>query len=924
MTTTRGNHTATLLNNGTVLIAFGSSNSAALSASAEVYDPVTGLFTATAGSPTTSRLFQTATLLNNGKVLIAGGLGSGGALASAELYDPATGLFTATGSMTTPRQNHTATLLTNGKVLVAGDGASADLYDPATGMFTATGGMTTSRQNQPATLLNNGKVLVAGGHSGSGAVASAELYDPATGLFTATGSMIIASEGHTATLLTNGKVLVAGGGLGTSAELYDPATGMFTATAIMTAPRKSHTAALLNNGKVLIAGGEGGSGPLATAELYDPGMTLTGVGFTDSLPSGLTVVSSSSSPCGGTLTVTSPSTIVLANASIDPNSQCQFNVTVLGAAAGSYTNVTGAVTSANGGSGNTASAGIIVLAPPSITKIFGATSIASNTSTSLTFTITNPNTVALTGVGVSDTMPAGLSLAGTVTVGCSGAFAIGPDPGTVSISGVTLAGGASCTFSVTVVGTTGGVKNNVSGNVSADIAGQGNKALATLQVIAAPVITKAFLPDHFSPGGTTTVTFSIANPNTSLTLTGVAFTDSLPPGLAVASPGGVSSTCGGTATAIAGSGTISLSGGSISPRTACGVTAAVTGPEGVYVNSVQVTSTNGGTGNTSSATASSATAPNLSKAFGELSIGPLSSTTLTFTLMNPNHSVTLDALQFFDALPAGLVVSTPNGLSGNCNGGTIIAPAGAQLITVGSATLAPQTSCSFSVNVTSDGTALGYLINNTSAVTSAESLPGAVASATIFIGTPFQVSYSANLNIGESYLDIANTGANGAAVLGPGFGTQTGNICVNVYAFDPGEELVACCSCLVTPNQTVSLGVNRDLTVKTLTGAIPTSLTVKLLSSLAGGDGTGTSCTNSAATVAGAPLANGMAAWGTTLHASPNGSYDTTERAVLGATLNAGELASIGGRCASILGNGSGFGVCNSCRAGALGATKLP
>jgi hypothetical protein len=116
--------------------------------------------------------------------------------------------------------------------------------------------------------------------------------------------------------------------------------------------------------------------------------------------------------------------------------------------------------------------------------------------------------------------------------------------------------------------------------------------------------------------------------------------------------------------------------------------------------------------------------------------------------------------------------------------------------------------------------------------------------------SPVQVGYAANLNIGESYIDITNTGANGAPLLGPGFGAASGNICVNVYSFDPGEELISCCSCLVTPDQTVNLGVNRDLTVKTLTGVVPTSVTVKLLATLAGTNGTGTSCTNSAATVA--------------------------------------------------------------------------
>lgn len=191
------------------------------------------------------------------------------------------------------------------------------------------------------------------------------------------------------------------------------------------------------------------------------------------------------------------------------------------------------------------------------------------------------------------------------------------------------------------------------------------------------------------------------------------------------------------------------------------------------------------------------------------------------------------------------------------------------------------------------------------------------------LDSPFQVRYAANLNIGESYIDLTNTGANGAPLLGPGFGGASGNICANVYAFDAGEELISCCSCLITPDETVNLGVNADLTVKTLTGVVPTSVTVKVLATLAGTGGTGTSCTNSAAMVQlpATVIVSGMAAWGTTLHATPTaGAYATTETAFTPATLSPAETASIGGRCASILGNGSGFGVCTSCRAGALGA----
>jgi hypothetical protein len=208
------------------------------------------------------------------------------------------------------------------------------------------------------------------------------------------------------------------------------------------------------------------------------------------------------------------------------------------------------------------------------------------------------------------------------------------------------------------------------------------------------------------------------------------------------------------------------------------------------------------------------------------------------------------------------------------------------------------------------------------------------------LDTAFQVSYAANPSSGESYINIINTGANGAPLLGPGYGTAVGNICVNVYAFAPDEQEISCCSCLLTPNSVANLGVNRDLTSLTLTGVVPSSVVIKLLATLAGGDGTGTSCTNSAAAVPIASIAKnrvtkssskprlvtdglalGMVAYGTT--PQPVGSvYSAVEHSFVPSTLSGEELASITGRCASILGNGSSFGVCNSCKTGALGATR--
>ena len=192
--------------------------------------------------------------------------------------------------------------------------------------------------------------------------------------------------------------------------------------------------------------------------------------------------------------------------------------------------------------------------------------------------------------------------------------------------------------------------------------------------------------------------------------------------------------------------------------------------------------------------------------------------------------------------------------------------------------------------------------------------------------TEFQIRYAANLTSGDSVINLTNTGRNGAALNGPGFGGAAGNICVNVYAFSPDEQLVSCCSCLITPNGLASLSVNNDLVSNTLTGVRPNSIVVKLINTLAGPTATGTSCTNSAALVneAAFPIAGGMLAWGTTVHAgAAAGSFATTETAFIPATLSAGELASVKNRCTNIIGNGSTFGICRSCRAGGLGSARL-
>ena len=291
MTTARTGHTATLLANGEVLVAGGLSNGSApwapsCTASVEFYNPSTGQWTTT-GSMTRPRDSHTATLLTDGSVLVAGGLCNGGFTypdSSAELYDPSTGTWTATGSMNVARVNTAATLLPNGQVLIAGGnstssgGRSAELYDH--GHWTLTGSMNVYRPNLTATLLPNGDVLVFGGTQL--ASSASEFYTPATGTWTSTGQFGVAPSriGHTLTLLGTGRALIAGGrnkySITSYSRLYDWSTNSwpFTSAGNMSNVREFHTATLLPNGQVLVAGGYFVSNntvtQLASAELYTP------------------------------------------------------------------------------------------------------------------------------------------------------------------------------------------------------------------------------------------------------------------------------------------------------------------------------------------------------------------------------------------------------------------------------------------------------------------------------------------------------------------------------------------------------------------------------------------------------------------------------------------------------------------------------
>ncbi|HJT17011.1 MAG TPA: hypothetical protein VJ853_06480 [Thermoanaerobaculia bacterium] len=250
MVVARQDHTATLLADGTVLIAGGvQSLGPDIPLHEEIYDPATRSFHAIAGM-TKARIGHAAVPLADGRVLLVGGHSSDAA--NSEIFFPATVGFGSVAPMSGERYQVAAVRLADGRVLAAGgnrggkDVATSEIFDPATGAWTASGSMSQPRSGAPAVRLNDGRVAIAGGANAS----PVDIFDPATGKFSAVpNTQVLALQG---VLLPDGKVLFVGLG---RLQRFDPATQRVTISANTLPTYRGEAVVLLPDGDVLIAGG---------------------------------------------------------------------------------------------------------------------------------------------------------------------------------------------------------------------------------------------------------------------------------------------------------------------------------------------------------------------------------------------------------------------------------------------------------------------------------------------------------------------------------------------------------------------------------------------------------------------------------------------------------------------------------------------
>lgn len=252
-----------------------------------------------------ARVNHTATLLLDGRVLVAGGeTNTGAMIADVETFDPTTETWTTLPSLPEPRSNHTATLLADGRVLLAGGGKSSAigvpspdevlgtclLFDPKDNSFSPVSSLAVPRSGHRAALLDDGRVLVVGGGADTAfgpcgsvpnctvanALASTEVFDAATGQWSGAGPMAQSRLSFTLTSLSSGVLLAVGGASGVdslkTSELFLPdKMAWIGAPSLQTQDRLYHAAALLGSGHVLVAGGKKSNvSPLDSVEIFDP------------------------------------------------------------------------------------------------------------------------------------------------------------------------------------------------------------------------------------------------------------------------------------------------------------------------------------------------------------------------------------------------------------------------------------------------------------------------------------------------------------------------------------------------------------------------------------------------------------------------------------------------------------------------------
>ncbi len=475
--------------------------------------------------------------------------------------------------------------------------------------------------------------------------------------------------------------------------------------------------------------------------------SLTNLGFTDTLPANLRAVAGTT---GGTCVTARGGTadiikdvalnqdrVTLTGTTLPQGQSCTVTFTVTSSNVAAFTNTINRSTEVTNAQSlpaqANATANISFIAGLSVTKTFdnlaSQTILAGQTSV-LRIAINNTSGQNLAAVSLDDNLPANVLIASpanaSATAAC-GSPTLTADPNTnlVRITNASINNTQTCTVAVTVISsvTSTGYVNTIPANAVNTGVGVTNTspATATLIVTSPLSITKSFNSSTIGGNGTSTVTLTIANrfPGVvDFTSTPVGLTDTwAAANIQIANPPNASTTCaGGTVNAIAGQKTVTLSGGqilagSVTTPSTCLVqfdvvaTAATPTPFTNTIPANNLSTVQGFTNSTAATANLTITSYNLivGKSFNPSTVDGGTPTVLKIDIENPSTGIPLTNLRFVDNMPAGMIVySVPNPIvSANCPGGVVSATPGAGSFSFSGGSLAPNQTCTITLNVTS-------------------------------------------------------------------------------------------------------------------------------------------------------------------------------------------------------------------------------
>ena len=582
-----------------------------------------------------------------------------------------------------------------------------------------------------------------------------------------------------------------------------------------------------------------GDSTLLKISLVNPNaIEVTGAAFTDTYPASMFNTATpgaviTGAGCSGTVTAAANGgSLDLTGGNVPASGSCDITVSVTSAAANTYVNSSGAVSTTNAGTSTAVNGTLMVLSHVTVLKAFTPTAVAVNATSVLNITLTNPNAVAITGVAFNDVYPSGLVNTSTPGgamsgAGCSGTVTAAANGTSLVLSGGSVPAGGSCLITANVSSGTAGSYVNNSGAVTTANAGSGATSSATLTVTVvapppAPQVAKSFTPNSIGVNGTTLLKITLVNGN-AFALTSVAFTDTYPASMFnTATPGGVISGtagCSGTVTAANNGSSLALSGGNLPANGTCDVSVSVTSAVvGTYVNSSgAVASAEAPNGTAATGTLTVLGNVTVLKAFTPNSVATNATSVLKITLTNPN-TVPITGAAFTDTYPGGLVnTATPAGaISGAGCSGTITAAANGTSLALSGGNVPASSSCDITVNVTS--ATAGSYVNNSGAVTTANAGSGATSSATLTVTVALQApgvsktfTPAVILTGDNSLLRVTITNPNVVAITGAAFSDTYPATLSNTgsAAFNAASTLAGCTGTITGSTGTTSLALTN-------------------------------------------------------------------------------------------------------------------